>query len=174
MDAPTVEEWGKTYFLTDPVAGLRCLRAGRSLDHLLPEHMRPKPLEPRVRPRLEDSSPATQKRVRAAIVKRRLNTPGWVYFCQAGIGGPIKIGITKGVYNRLINLQIGCPVEMLFLGAFQADGVREQALQFEFGACRFRGEWYWPTQALLARVTELTAGVVQPMALGPLIFQQRD
>ena len=172
MPQPTVAEWAKVYFLVDPVEGLKCLRDGLPLDHLLPAHMRPKPEEPRVRPRRAPEHIAAMSK--AAVIKRRMHTPGWVYFVQAGQGGPIKIGITKTVYDRLINAQTFCPVPLLFLGAFEGTGVQEQELQFELGAIRFRGEWYWPHETLLARIAKLTADVIQPMPLGPLRWQNRD
>lgn len=155
LDQPTVAEWSQVFYLLDPVEGLRRVRAGKSIDDLLPERLRrPEPPQPE-----EMASVGPPER---PTEKRKKEHDGWVYFIQAGDHGPIKIGITSTVHHRFVNMQVASAVRLFFLGAFRGNGHVEDDLQYEFGPFRFRGEWYWPHPTLLERIALLTDGVEQP------------
>lgn len=148
MEAPKVAEWFKIYFLSDPVEGLRRLRAGEPLDDLVPGRVR----SPEPATREEQAVIPPPERL---IQKRRMEDDGWVYFIRADKLGPIKIGITSTVRHRFVNLQVASPLRLYFLGAFEGDGKREEALHYEFGPFRYRGEWYWQHPTLLKRIAKL-------------------
>lgn len=155
MSLPSVAEWSQIYYLDDPVEGLRRLRAGKSLLDLIPAHMRQTTLP-------TEAEKAAVGPPERPTEKRKKRDDGWVYFFQAGPGGPIKIGITATVHHRFVNTQVGCPVRLLFLGAFPGNGYVENELQYEFGPYRFRGEWYWAHPLLIERIAALTLNVEQP------------
>ena len=49
-----------------------------------------------------------------------------IYFISAGDGGPIKIGLTNDVEQRLASLQTGCPYKMVLLGAVAGTSSHEK------------------------------------------------
>jgi hypothetical protein len=92
-----------------------------------------------------------------------------VYFVQAVNGGPIKIGFTSHYdpTRRLRQLQLFSAEELRLIGLIRAQtrdegsGLRtgreralEQSLHRRFAAQRIRGEWFEPSDALLAMVAE--------------------
>lgn len=73
-----------------------------------------------------------------------------VYFIQAGVGGPIKIGSAVDVDKRLAELQTGCPDLLRIIGTSAGGREAEFALHRKFSAHRIRGEWFYPCPELLA------------------------
>ncbi len=75
-----------------------------------------------------------------------------VYFIQRGIDGPIKIGSTRNVDQRLSVLQIASP-EILTVRLILDGGLAEErVLQRRFAADRIHGfsrEWFQPSEAIL-------------------------
>lgn len=79
------------------------------------------------------------------------DSDGVVYFIQAGRHGLIKIGKTKGrVKDRLAQLQTGSAEELRLLITIPGYSKREQELHTRFRHARERGEWFRPSQELLA------------------------
>lgn len=78
-----------------------------------------------------------------------LPKPGYLYFIQAGDDtGPIKIGYSVDVEDRLKSIQNGNPFEVRLLGKFQF-ATPEEAWRFEqrlhrevFWDLHIRGEWF--------------------------------
>lgn len=67
---------------------------------------------------------------------------GYVYFIQAGDGGPIKIGsTTKHPRDRLAQLQCG-NAEILRVVKLTPGAAWESFFHQEFAKYRVRGEWY--------------------------------
>jgi hypothetical protein len=81
---------------------------------------------------------------------------GVVYFIRSGLDGPIKIGWSSsydGALQRRDSMQVGNP-ELLYILAVQAvanQGV-EADLHKRFAESRIRGEWFEPTDELLALI----------------------
>lgn len=74
-----------------------------------------------------------------------------VYFIQADIGGPIKIGMAFNVFERLSLFQMGCPFRLRVLGIIKGgDAHIESALHRRFAEHRLHGEWFEPCEELLA------------------------
>lgn len=95
---------------------------------------------------------------------RKTHPEGWrrkggaqtsVYFMQAGEGGPIKIGLTNCVANRLRYIQTGQPCEIELLGSVTGGKDLEEALHVRFAADRLRGEWFKDTPELRAVIEKL-------------------
>lgn len=81
----------------------------------------------------------------------------WVYFIQAGEGGPIKIGVARNPSTRLKALRTGAHAPLTLLGAVQGGYDFEAQLHEEFREQHRHGEWFEPTPALLERIAELTS-----------------
>jgi T5orf172 domain len=82
---------------------------------------------------------------------------GHVYFIQAGAGGPIKIGFTRGSpAKRMHDLQCGCPWELRLLGSVPGKKLNEKWLQEKLSEFKMRREWFAP--AVFAEVTEILTG----------------
>lgn len=95
-------------------------------------------------------------RRRASV--RPVSVERWVYFVQAGgDGGPIKIGSSGDVGRRLGVLRSDHYEELVVLGSCLGGFVREYELHDELAEARIRGEWFRPTEAVLAAVERCTA-----------------
>lgn len=74
--------------------------------------------------------------------KRTLRNKGWIYFVQAGAGGPIKIGWTVDPQKRLEQLQTGSHIRLFILGAIEGSTAGESTLHKRWSEYRIRGEWF--------------------------------
>ena len=78
-----------------------------------------------------------------------------VYFIQEGNSGPIKIGQTFGSpLDRLTQLQTGNPRELHLLGVMHGHCGDEEEIHRQFAGVHLRGEWFQPTQELLAFISD--------------------
>ena len=90
----------------------------------------------------------------------------FVYFIQAGKGGPIKIGRSSSIKQRLADVQIYCPYEVFVLALidcpWRETTIRlEQALHRDLKEFRMRGEWFKPSKEVrkmvhMAKTIELS------------------
>jgi len=99
--------------------------------------------------RSTDASPTTEW-----ATKRICRTPppppaSLIYFVQSGNGGPIKIGVTTCLEQRLAQLQKECHKPLHVLMTMRGDRSREKALHQRFVGCRLGGEWFDPHEELL-------------------------
>lgn len=78
-----------------------------------------------------------------------------LYFMQAGKSGPIKIGYSKDIYNRLMVVQISNAQSIRLLGLIEGSRLQERAIQEQFAGDRIRGEWFQPSRALLKLIKTL-------------------
>lgn len=81
----------------------------------------------------------------------RAGRPLVTYFVQSGVGGPIKIGVTTNIQNRLQSLATGSAEPLTLLGTLK--GNHERRLHERFAACRKSGEWFEPAAELLAELS---------------------
>ena len=76
-----------------------------------------------------------------------------VYFIQAECGssylGPIKIGYTKKLRNRLISMNMDNFHELKILKIISGDRNKEKEIHQKFAGIRIKGEWFKPDQSLL-------------------------
>lgn len=93
----------------------------------------------------------------------------YVYFVQAGEGGPIKIGIGADPDERLHAMQIGNHAELFLLAAIPGTAAMERELHERFAAGRIRGEWFEAStpglRAEIVRATHLEAALVDAAGL---------
>ncbi len=81
-----------------------------------------------------------------------------VYFVQATLTGPIKIGFTtKRMAGRLRELQGANHEELEILAVVPGTKENELALHRRFAHLRIRGEWFHPAKELLEFVWALSA-----------------
>lgn len=87
----------------------------------------------------------------------------YVYFVQADIGGPVKIGTTRDLPRRLNDFQAGSParlrVRYVMLGAHPD----EHALKKRFATARSHNEWFLGHDEDLRRFVESLGGRVAPL-----------
>jgi hypothetical protein len=73
---------------------------------------------------------------------------GWVYFVQAA-SGPVKIGWTKDIRERLKMLQANNFDTLTCLGAAEGSTTDEAQFHRRFGKHLIRGEWFQPAPEIL-------------------------
>lgn len=89
----------------------------------------------------------------------RASREWWIYFIQGSDGGPIKIGRSLNIRNRLCELQVGYPFgELRCVGASRGLIRDEKRLHAKFSHLRIRGEWFHPSEELLAFVRSVSEG----------------
>lgn len=76
---------------------------------------------------------------------------GYVYFIQSGENGPIKIGFTKNIENRMRALKTSSPYPLVLIGYFKSNRKLEKQLhrQFKEHKTKKNGEWFLPNAELL-------------------------
>lgn len=75
-----------------------------------------------------------------------------IYFIQAGVDGPVKIGFSKssaGVYMRRRTMQTGHYERLRLLSLVEGDRDDERALHEFFASDRLEGEWFRPSDAVM-------------------------
>ena len=65
-----------------------------------------------------------------------------------GHPGFVKIGRAKSIRYRLREIQLACPVELLFLGCLSRDPREERVFHQRFESAWYRGEWFTITPAV--------------------------
>lgn len=80
---------------------------------------------------------------------------GCVYFIEAGEGGPIKIGKTGCLKNRLSTLQIASSAVLRVLATAPGRTHRELAYHVQFADARLNGEWFARTPEIEAEIARL-------------------
>jgi hypothetical protein len=78
-----------------------------------------------------------------------------VYFMQVAPDGPIKIGWTKVLSQRLSQVQTTSPHEIRLLATTPGDDSLEGRLHKRFAHLHLRGEWFSPAPELLAFISSL-------------------
>ena len=71
-----------------------------------------------------------------------------IYFIQAGKNGPIKIGDSDTIHERLEDLQVGCPYKLRLLFVYNGRDYDEFELHEHFKHEHIRGEWFRPARAI--------------------------
>lgn len=83
------------------------------------------------------------------------STMGFVYFAQAGEGGPIKIGWAQDPRKRLLDLQTALWVDLRLLKAVRGTRQDEAALHLRLGSYGIQREWFYPTIGMLEFIAML-------------------
>lgn len=66
----------------------------------------------------------------------------YVYFIQAGKDGPVKIGVTNTVSQRMTMMQAHNHEELYLLLSFEGNELAELSLHRMFAEYHIRGEWF--------------------------------
>lgn len=74
--------------------------------------------------------------------------PKFVYFMQAKIGGPIKIGIAADPIKRKASVQTGYPYPLQITQVVAGWTYHELGLHEAFDSVRLSGEWFLPHPVL--------------------------
>lgn len=92
-----------------------------------------------------------------AIEADNARSPGLVYFIAPMVGGPVKIGFSLAIEQRLPALQAYCPLELDLIGC--APGARDLESHYHalFSNERLHGEWFTPTDRLLGECQRLSS-----------------
>jgi hypothetical protein len=85
------------------------------------------------------------------------NLDEWVYFIRRGADGPIKIGISKSVEDRIAALQTASAEGLVLLGRCRGTKLVERSLHDQFKHLRRVGEWFHPAAELLEFISKVTA-----------------
>ncbi len=72
-----------------------------------------------------------------------------IYFVQCGKNGPVKIGCTGNVEDRITQMQTSCPYELKLLWKINGGKEDEAELHEQWKHERIRGEWFRPSRQLL-------------------------
>lgn len=72
-----------------------------------------------------------------------------IYFIQIQGNGPIKIGISTNIRNRLNSLKSGVPYKLKLLGCMVGNREKEKIIHNKFKESRINYEWFGPTKKLL-------------------------
>jgi DNA-binding MarR family transcriptional regulator len=76
-----------------------------------------------------------------------------VYFIQSNLGGPIKIGTTTDLRDRLVQIQATSPLPLVVLSIQRGNASCEAMLHERFRSLRLHGEWFFPGEELLSYLT---------------------
>ena len=77
-----------------------------------------------------------------------MKVPGHIYFAQSEHGGPVKIGFTTDLEQRLRNLQSASPYPLVLRATFPGTEADERKLHRRFAANRLHGEWFTPDASM--------------------------
>lgn len=80
--------------------------------------------------------------------------PSWVYFIGGDIGA-IKIGRAIRPKRRLMQLQMGSPIEISILAITEGGAELEAAYHSRFADTRLRGEWFARSPELMAEISRV-------------------
>lgn len=108
-----------------------------------------------------------QARFRRMVIAEGLRMPdagakiprlaGYVYFVRAGLTGPVKIGWTMDVQQRMNMLQTAHWETLHVLAVIPACTDKEREFHERFAHLKIAREWFRADQELLAVADELTA-----------------
>ena len=93
---------------------------------------------------------------------------GYIYFVQMDRIGPIKIGFTKNIGNRLLTMQVSSPYPLKLLCLFPGTEKVEKKIHACYSAIRMEGEWFLPHPIILKDVDILNQinkenGFIEPI-----------
>lgn len=95
---------------------------------------------------------------------------GFIYFIQAK-SGPIKIGYTKNPKTRFDQLVVGHYEDLILRGVLPGTLADEKNLHKSIARSKIRGEWFHPTEEVLAIVAQaLPAPVVQTIKSAHIVL----
>jgi hypothetical protein len=98
-----------------------------------------------------------QRLAKTRVGRRSLGWDGYIYFIQGASGGAIKIGHSMDPVKRLKDLQTSYPDDLVLLLMIAGSEADERALHELLAASRLKGEWFSPSDEVLAQIESLRA-----------------
>lgn len=99
---------------------------------------------------------------------------GSIYILQVGTDGPIKIGFTKSdVKCRIRAIQVGSPHILRWIGVYAGTRADELNAHRLLRNSSLRGEWFYPTQEVLAFVRQQAPGF-EPLIVENILFKPHN
>lgn len=92
--------------------------------------------------------------LRLAEEANERDEPAMVYFIAPIEGGPVKIGTTKNINQRLATIQSSSPLPLHLISCAPGDRDLETSLHAMFHTERLHGEWFEPSNWLLGVAAE--------------------
>lgn len=94
----------------------------------------------------------------------RDNAMGTIYFIAPLVGGPIKVGFTRGedLYTRLGGLALSCPFPLRLLATVAGTIMDETLIHNKLFDFRSHGEWFQSNPKLLALIESVKASAKLP------------
>jgi len=89
------------------------------------------------------------------ISVNQINTTSFAYFVQKGDAGPVKIGYTANIKRRMQSLKQEHGKDCVLRATRPGGRHRECAYHFQFCEDCIEGEWFHPTDAILAEIERL-------------------
>jgi hypothetical protein len=82
--------------------------------------------------------------------------PGYIYFIQMGIIGPVKVGYARDYAKRVQGLQISNPYKLNLLyatpGSLEDEQMMHQELRKYHEEIHIKGEWYHPGKVIFETI----------------------
>ena len=78
-----------------------------------------------------------------------------IYFIRQNSNGPVKIGVSVNPERRLLSMQTINPDPLHIMKVVNGSYAMEALLHEKFSDARINGEWFEPTEALLAYIENL-------------------
>lgn len=98
----------------------------------------------------------------------------WLYFIEAGCGGPIKIGVANDPWDRLSTFQTSHFEDLRLLAVCYSSQFEERLIHRELDGDRIRGEWFQPSERLYRAIKAIQAwNIDDAIAVFPHKFDPR-
>jgi hypothetical protein len=118
---------------------------------------------------LQEHRPDLYKRVREEqlsingafhLARKGLGKHCYIYFIQAELGGPIKVGCSFDPERRLRQLQLLCPFKLKLLGRLIGSRADEKKMHEAMRKHHAWGEWFHPSRYLMGMVEMAAANMI--------------
>lgn len=83
-----------------------------------------------------------------------------IYAIQAGEGGPVKIGVARNPWARLMDLQIGNAETLRVVEAIEAPDGNEWLLHNRLKEHSIRGEWFRPHEEVFGVLLDFKVSIL--------------
>ncbi len=104
------------------------------------------------------SIPAAQAVVDNGVVATQVafdSSSSYVYAIQAGTSGPVKFGFSKDPLSRFTDIQTAHYEKLRLIVAVPGTMDDEQAVHAQLSQSRCRGEWFYPTSAVMRQIRKM-------------------
>jgi hypothetical protein len=97
-----------------------------------------------------------------------------IYFIQAGAGGLIRIGCSIEPWNRIKQLQLGCPDKLVLLKAIPGDKERIKDIYKFLSPYKKQGKLFYPTNEVINFIQSIKEAEYEVIGTQPYAVLRRD